>query len=115
MSLFGRVSDQKEIKHLVNIQKEQIDRVLRLRIKQADFSKKKRAQAKWERLHPLYLALDYLEPKDLVKILILNKHYRTKFKKRVYRTVFMNYGNKITMDQRHHCWFNILDVVNYLI
>jgi hypothetical protein len=84
------------VHHLISLQKEQIDRVLRLRIKQADHSKRKRAATKWDRLYPIYLALEYLEPIDLVKILILSKAYRNKFKKRVYRTIFNNFGNTIT-------------------
>lgn len=74
-------------------------------------TKKERAQKKWKEMYPVYLALDFLEPIDLVKLLELNKETRQIFRKRVYRTIFNNFSQKITTSQRSVIWTNILEPV----
>jgi hypothetical protein len=109
--IFSVIQDKREIKQLLSIQKDEIDEVLKLRINQVPVNKIKKAEKKWGKHFPLYLALEYLEPKDLIKILQLNKEMRKTFKKRVYRHIFNNYGNTLTKKQRPQIWKNILDIV----
>ena len=77
-------------------------------------TKKERAQNKWKGQYPVYLALDFLEPVDLVKLLELNKEYRQMFRKRVYRTIFNNFSQRIMTKQRSPIWTNLLEPVRIL-
>jgi hypothetical protein len=104
------IQDKREIKQLLQLQKDEIDEILRWRIEQFPLNKNKKAQTKWGKNFPIYLASDYLDVKDLVKLLALNRGTRKQFKKRVYRTIFNKYGNKLTGFQRSEIWKNILEV-----
>ena len=106
-----RVGIEKEdISDLILVQKREFDEIVRERIKYYPYTKNKKAQNKWNTFYPIHLALDYLEPKDLVKLLTLNKTTRNLFKKKVYRTVFFNYSEQLTQQQRFQIWWNILEV-----
>lgn len=106
--------DKEEIVDLVHAQKREIDEYFRERIKYYPITKAKKAQNKWGQWYPVYLSLNYLEPIDLVKLLTLSHETRKVFKKRVYRTVFYNYGDKLASQQRFKIWWNVLDIVkNY--
>ena len=63
--------------------------------------KSKRVAKKWvdgkgNSMLWLYGSLQFLEPKDIVKVLELNRELRKMFKKKVYRTIFSNFGDIIT-------------------
>jgi len=69
-------------------------------------------QRKWDKFYPIYLALDFLNPNDLLRLLELNKGTRQLFKKKVYRTLFYNFGEDLTKAQRLKLWCNILEIVS---
>jgi len=102
--------EKEDIAEMILAQKREFDELVRERIKNYSHTKEKKAQTKWERFYPIRLALDYLEPVDLVKLLSLDKKTRALFKNKVYRTIYYNFGEKITSKQRFQTWWNILEV-----
>jgi hypothetical protein len=77
-------------------------------------TRSKRAATKWGAYYKFYFALDFLEPKDLVKLLGLNKESRRIFRKKVFRTIFYNFGDSISVKNRFTCWGQLLEIVNIL-
>ena len=74
---------------------------MRDRIDRIPTNKSKRVAKKWvdgkgNSMLWLYGSLQFLEPKDIVKVLELNRELRKMFKKKVYRTIFSNFGDIIT-------------------
>jgi len=102
--------EKEDISDLILVQKREFDVIVRERIKFYPYTKNKKAQNKWNTFYPIHLALDYLEPKDLVNLLSLSKQTRSLFKKKVYRTIFYNYSEQLTQPQRFQIWWNILEV-----
>ena len=74
-------------------------------------AKIKRDQDKWGKFYHIYSCLDFLQMEDLVKLLGLNHETRKLFKRRIYRTIFYNFGNKLTQKQRTKIWKNIIEPV----
>ena len=97
---------------MILVQKREFDEIVRERIKYYPYTKNKKAQNKWNTFYPIHLALDYLEPKDLVNLLGLSKQTRELFKRKIYRTIFYNYSEQLTSEQRFKIWWNILEVDN---
>jgi len=99
-----------EIEDLVQVIKRERDTILKAELKQYPIKKHQRAPKKWGKYYPIYLALDYLEPKDLIKLIELNKETKKLFIKKVYRTIFSNFGANLTRTQRFNSWGNILEI-----
>jgi len=100
-----------EIEDLVHVIKRERDTILKAELQQYPVKKNQKAPKKWGKYYPIYLALDYLEPQDLVKLLQLNKEIKKLFIKKVYRTIYYNFGSKLTRTQRFDSWGNILEIV----
>lgn len=66
---------------------------------------------KWKEFYPVYLSLDYLEPRDLVQFLNLDSKTRKLFTKKIYRTIFYNFGEQLTQSQRLQIWRHALQIV----
>jgi len=103
-----------EIEDLVYVVKRERDTILRADLQQYPLKKKQKAPKKWGKHYPIYLALDFLEPKDLIKLLELNKEMKSLFGKKVYRTIFYNFGSKLTTTQRFQSWATILEIVKLI-
>ena len=107
--------EKEDISEMILGQKREFDELVRERIKYYPITKEKKAQTKWEKFYPIRLSFDFLEPVDLVKLLSLDKKTRALFKRKVYRTIFYNFGEKITSKQRFQIWWNVLEVVRNLL
>lgn len=94
MNLYQRYSDELITKKLTN---------------HKEYKKATNAK-KWKHFYPVYLSLDYLEPRDLVQLLSLDSATRKLFTKKIYRTIFYNFGEQLTQPQRLHIWCNALQI-----
>jgi len=103
--------ESQEIEDLVLVIKRERNIVLRGEAAQHLVKKRLRGPKKWGKHYPIYLSLDYLEPKDLMNILQLNHQIRSLLKKKVYRTLFYNFGHTFDITQRFKIWSNILETV----
>ena len=100
-----------EIEDLVYVVRRERDVILKAELQQYPLKKKEKAPKKWGKYYPIYLTLDFLEPTDLMKLLELNKEMKKLFGKKVYRTIFYNFGLRLTTAQRFHSWATILEIV----
>jgi len=55
------------------------------------------------------LSNSFLDLKDLLTLLMVNKDWRKRFYKKVYRVIFHRYGNNFTPEQRKSLWTQILN------
>jgi hypothetical protein len=94
---------------LIELNKEEFVKVLKEKCTNYKHAKIKRDQKKWGKYYHIYSCLDFLQPEDMVKLLGLSHETRTLFKRRVYRTIFYNYGNVLTTKQRTKIWWNIIE------
>jgi len=104
-----------KLRDVIEHHREDFVKVLKERLVNYKPEKMERAQKKWGKYYHIYCSLDYLEPRDLVKLLELDKETRQMFKKRVYRTIFYNYGDHITTNQRSSIWWNLLEPVSFAV
>lgn len=100
---------------MLYIQRAESDASLKDQLLDLRKSKKHRAAEKWGKLYPFYEAVDYLEPKDLAQLLLVNREWKKRLSKRVYRVVMRRFGNKITLPQRKSIWIALLKpvILNY--
>jgi len=94
---------------LIELNKEEFVKVLKEKCSNYKHAKIKRDQKKWGKFYHIYSCLDFLQPKDLVRLLELNHETRKLFKRRIYRTIFYNFGNVLTIKQRTQIWRNIIE------
>jgi len=111
MNNFSRLDLKDKLREVLEHHKEDFVKALKEKFVNYKPAKMERAQKKWGHYYHIYMSLDFLEIKDLVKLLELNKETREMFKKRVYRTVFYNYGDQLTTSQRSSIWWNLLQPV----
>ena len=74
-------------------------------------NKKSRAVKKWDKLYPIYEATQYLDNLDLLNLLLVNKEWRKRLTKRVYRVILDRTSNTLTKKQRKAIWIALLSPV----
>lgn len=74
-------------------------------------NKKRRAVKKWDKSYPIYEATQYLDNLDLLNLLLVNKEWRKRLTKRVYRVILDRTSNTLTKKQRKAIWIALLSPV----
>ena len=96
------------------IQFHQIEEQINIKNQATKYSllKEKQAKEKWGKLYDIYKSLEYLELKDLLNILCVNKQWKKRFHKKAFRIIFDRYGNTFSQKQRVQLWLHLTHPVS---
>lgn len=98
---------------MLTIQRAESDAALKEYAVELRLKKRQRAAPKWGKLYPIYEAAAYLGIADLVTLLAVNKEWRRKLFKRVYRVMLGRDGNNLSNRQRKAIWVALLSPVEF--
>ena len=101
---------------LLTNQQQELRKTLRneLVIYSTNWEKEKRSYKKWGDLYYIYKTLQYLELKDLLNILSVNKEWRKRFNRKICRVIFDRYGQILTSKQRNCIWLQLIQPVKLI-